>query len=346
MHDEEKLLQDWEADKELPGWNEKKFKRMIWHTRFAVLRSVIFSLVALAFLYAIFMMVMNMIYEFSGKNDKFERYAETLIETHASGAILDKTSSSTALSPLLTQKTTIKVYRQVGDWEVITGEVTARKNVFGYVSYTLNENERYLHTNNGYSFVVPLNLLTGDPSRRQTSTSVDPLWEQIKRIDDGHVAELAFSTATGMNPEQLRQLLSGYDVRISSMPVYSGELKDFKDISYSSAGGMNFVPHLTLRPPVHYEGGNKGWVQSITNKSELEKSADQLIPDVEWLIDEGRYAEEKIDVKRLAYLKTNGIQVYGAVVTGPIRELEKLQQEKDFFHFQLGRVEIWNWSES
>ena len=37
------------------------------------------------------------------------------------------------------------------------------------------------------------------------------------------------------------------------------------------------------------------------------------------------------DKQRLAYLKKNGVQVYGATVTGPVRELEKLKEESEFW---------------
>ncbi|WP_236707957.1 anti sigma factor C-terminal domain-containing protein [Brevibacillus choshinensis] len=46
---------------------------------------------------------------------------------------------------------------------------------------------------------------------------------------------------------------------------------------------------------------------------------------------------------RLDYLKKNGVMVYGAVVTGPVRELEKLRQNPLFHDLKLGRLEVWNW---
>ncbi|MED4582947.1 anti sigma factor C-terminal domain-containing protein [Brevibacillus choshinensis] len=43
------------------------------------------------------------------------------------------------------------------------------------------------------------------------------------------------------------------------------------------------------------------------------------------------------------YLKKNDVMVYGAVVTGPVRELEKLRQNPFFLDCKLGRIEVWNW---
>ncbi|MGG4104049.1 anti sigma factor C-terminal domain-containing protein [Paenibacillus lautus] len=44
------------------------------------------------------------------------------------------------------------------------------------------------------------------------------------------------------------------------------------------------------------------------------------------------------DKHRLAYLKKNGVQVYGATVTGPVKELEKLKEEQEFWEFRLGAL--------
>ncbi|MGG3509427.1 anti sigma factor C-terminal domain-containing protein [Paenibacillus lautus] len=70
----------------------------------------------------------------------------------------------------------------------------------------------------------------------------------------------------------------------------------------------------------------------------------QLIADVEWMTNNIKYNGVDDDKHRLAYLKKNGVQVYGGTVTGPVRELEKLKEEQEFWEFRLGRIEVWNWS--
>ena len=68
----------------------------------------------------------------------------------------------------------------------------------------------------------------------------------------------------------------------------------------------------------------------------------QLIADVEWMTNNIKYKDVDEDKQRLAYLKKNGVQVYGVTVTGPVRELEKLKEEPEFWGFRLGRIEVWN----
>lgn len=50
------------------------------------------------------------------------------------------------------------------------------------------------------------------------------------------------------------------------------------------------------------------------------------------------YLQERYD-----YLKKNGFTVYGAVVTGPVKELLKLKDVKEIRGAQLGEMDYWNW---
>jgi len=50
------------------------------------------------------------------------------------------------------------------------------------------------------------------------------------------------------------------------------------------------------------------------------------------------YLQERYD-----YLKKNGFQAYGAVVTGPTKELLKLKNIEGVSNQKLGDVELWNW---
>ncbi|WP_249365316.1 anti sigma factor C-terminal domain-containing protein [Cytobacillus citreus] len=47
--------------------------------------------------------------------------------------------------------------------------------------------------------------------------------------------------------------------------------------------------------------------------------------------------------ERIPYIKENGVQVYGAVVTGPIPELRKLEQNELIRAMKVGEVKLWNW---
>ncbi|MCQ6561969.1 anti sigma factor C-terminal domain-containing protein [Paenibacillus mendelii] len=352
---EERLLDEWRKQRgeldPVPGLTareEKKFKRMIWRTRFAVMRSVAATLLVLYFVFLIYMMVANITFLKTGKNEAFIRYVHTLVETHETGLFADKTGTpAVELTGLLTQVMTFKVYRPVGEWDVVVGEVTARKPIFGDYSYTLQLNEQYLNERKSYSFALPPDLYPGDPSQQLMTNPLNADWNRFARMEDGYVGEMAFSTVTGMDPEQLFDLLAPYDLRVVAMPVYSGELQteELSRMSHSSSGQIIYVPALMLRPYVEYMDRTRSWTRLIADKDGLEKSEHQFMKDIPWLIDQGDYNGRSLDKARMAYLNEQGLQVYGAIVTGPIRELEKLKQEKQLHLFELGRIEPWNWRE-
>lgn len=52
----------------------------------------------------------------------------------------------------------------------------------------------------------------------------------------------------------------------------------------------------------------------------------------------------KID-EAINYLEANGVKLYGAVVTGPTKELLKLQEEAWVKTARVGEVRLWNWDE-
>ncbi|WP_052759677.1 anti sigma factor C-terminal domain-containing protein [Paenibacillus sp. DMB20] len=215
-----------------------------------------------------------------------------------------------------------------------------KKNLFGELRYTIKETPKYLDGYAPASFGMPMSLVYGgtDGNGKKTEEAL----KQLSRIEDGFVAEMGFSLGKGIAPGQLAEMLSGYDLWIMGMAVYSGEIKEVKISTYSSSGDAIYAPHLTLRPYTAYsdDGARRRWNRSIS-KDDVKMAADQMIKDLEWLTSRVNYDGAGEDKQRLAYL--NGIQVFGAVVTGPVRELEKLKQVPGLRDFRLGRIEVWNW---
>ena len=53
---------------------------------------------------------------------------------------------------------------------------------------------------------------------------------------------------------------------------------------------------------------------------------------------------EKLDLsKRIKYLESNGFQHYGVVITGPTKEVLKLQEETWVGELVVDEVSFWNW---
>lgn len=46
---------------------------------------------------------------------------------------------------------------------------------------------------------------------------------------------------------------------------------------------------------------------------------------------------------RIRYINQNGVTVYGSVVTGPSKEIEKFVKTKRIKTAKVSEVELWNW---
>jgi len=47
----------------------------------------------------------------------------------------------------------------------------------------------------------------------------------------------------------------------------------------------------------------------------------------------------------LAYVEENGVHLYGAVITGPVKELLTLREVSWVHDLRVGEVRLWNWNE-
>lgn len=46
---------------------------------------------------------------------------------------------------------------------------------------------------------------------------------------------------------------------------------------------------------------------------------------------------------RLDYVEKNGVNVYGSVVTGLTKEIQRMLKNKSVKSANVGEVELWNW---
>lgn len=322
----------------------KKKQRMKWAHRIELSLRVTAAALLLFFLFVVYSILINIYFDKSDRNFQFSRAVITLVELNGDGLKVDKSIVRVSVSPLLKQSITTKVYRQVGDLRVITGELHAEKSLLGDIHYSIDEASKYLGRSTTLSLGAPLSLIYGGESRiRQEEIAI----QQLSHIEDGYVSEMSFTLANTMTPKRLAALLSPYDLWITGMAMYSGEMKDVEVSHYSSSSDTIWFPHLTLRPFFAYSDNGAGSTEAMSLVStgiDIDMAAEQMMKDLEWLITNADYYQIHEDRQRLDYLRNNGIQVYGAVVTGPVRELEKLKDIPELQNFGLGQIEIWNWN--
>ncbi|WP_269054883.1 anti sigma factor C-terminal domain-containing protein [Paenibacillus tundrae] len=345
-HDEERVFREEDFEYQRPEWGHKQFKRMVWKTRWKFFLNAGGALFLVFMVYHIYVSSLHIYFDQSKVRNDFIRSIVSVVEMHGDGLRVEKTNYELfEVTPLLTQKANLKIYRHVGSWEVITGEIQAALSITGKFTYTITNTGAYMNGNNPGPFYLPYSLVDGIPTKDKDTSDESSSLNRLRKIDDGHVAEMSLSLKNLAPPDQLMQLLTDYDVAVTAMPIYSGELID-QDISYSRSGMFNYnIPHLSLKPLSEFKEDGANWYNYFVpdDIGQMQEQVQAMMSDLEWMSNHIEYSGAELDIQRLAYLKKNGVQVYGAVVTGPVRELEKLTKVPEFQHFHLNRVEIWNW---
>ncbi|MHA6252380.1 anti sigma factor C-terminal domain-containing protein [Oceanobacillus sp. CAU 1775] len=341
MDKEENVLEGWQDEDE--KLDDKAAKKIVRKTRLSLIFTVLRTLIGVFLIFTFYMIAIGTYFQFSGGKDKFERFVTTVVETRYHGMSVEKHAHhETEITPLFTKKTSLPLYRQVGSWNVIVGNVEAKKSLFGNLRLKFNYNNKYLDEPMTHTYAISPDLL-GDEVRETGEEKY--LLDQLNKISDGFVTQMHFSLKESMSPQDLLEILDAYDVSVLEMPLYTGELSEGMDMfHYYTGDNYYFASTLKLRPIVYYDGDRlSGSVSALSGEGVLEDSLEKIEEDLEWLVDHGGYHDEDLDKKRLKYFRDNETRVIGAVVTGPIREIERLVEENDFHQHELGGIEVWNW---
>lgn len=202
-----------------------------------------------------------------------------------------------------------------------------------------------------FGFILPEDPRTGKKLRNVQKAADLQEWEKLEMVHEGTVANLAFSTSQFYKPEEILKRLGKYDLDVQWMPLYAGELKAFEPSWGSTGGGENLsVDTLGLSRAVDMEEDFNGWTEYLLESRFIEENQRMMLENMKYLIENESetnrqnvlglwYLEERYN-----YLKENGFYVYGAVVTGPVKELLKLKEEEGIRNIQVGEFEYWNWT--
>ena len=85
------------------------------------------------------------------------------------------------------------------------------------------------------------------------------------------------------------------------------------------------------------------------NKDSIEESQDAMLQNMQMMLKKNKRLAEKLLgteylQKRYDYLNDHGFQAYGAVITGPVKELLKLRELEGIHSVLLGEMTYWNWN--
>ncbi|MGY6213306.1 anti-sigma factor [Cytobacillus firmus] len=330
----------------MTDWNKDREKKIMAKYRFTLTFRVVKVLSACLFLFWAYMMAVNILSDAANSERKHAFYSKVALDwkypnMHEDfGGMMNK-----EVTPFLTQKISYPIARKIGREYQTIGEVKVEKRLLNSYS-TLSIQEFQPQNESIYRFSLPENPNSG---KRLAAEGEPAVWTSLEKIHEGTVAELAFSTQSFMKPEELMELLKPYDLEVLWMSLYTGELKEFKT-GYGSGGNS-----IELTSIYGLAGGRKAGEDYMSesklalNEEFMDENKKMMLKQMEGLLknESQSYYENFLGLDHLKerhqYLKKNGFIVYGAVVTGPVKELLKLKKEKQIRAPYLGEKEYWNW---
>ena len=323
-------------------WNEKKEKKVLRRYRFMLTLRILRVAVIMFFIYWAYMMVVSIGYLHSEKGHKLVAYSQLAIDWTYPGISAEHGLSFAEINSFLTQEAAVPFYRKIGQEKKDVGQLHVRKPLTGFT----RSNFEFYQKNDqpDFNFWLPVHPETGEALEANNYPGV---WETLDKVHEGTVADLAFSTNEFMTPEELFMLLEDFDVYVEWMPVYMGELDLFTEGWW---GGSNSVAVDTWGLTYGREFGIDFLSYSSTNLTigSIDRNQQLMLDNMKLIYnDDSKFAETLFGThyfaERIQYLEENGFNVYGAVITGPTKELLRLQELDEIQGVQLGEITFWNW---
>lgn len=179
----------------------------------------------------------------------------------------------------------------------------------------------------------------------------EPAWTTMEKLPEGTVSQLAISFDSFLTYEQYYDLVSrhvyAYNQETTWFAVDTGVENKYREHEDGNLLlGAGDVWGFSERELNYGEA-------AIRVNGEGDRRMAAFMNEMKYLSEQKRLTR-KIGTSLLAssdtqiterynYMQQNGVRIYGAVLTGPTKELLKLKAEKSITAAFLGKVDWWNW---
>jgi mRNA-degrading endonuclease RelE of RelBE toxin-antitoxin system len=306
-----------------------------------------FTVVGLFVLVTIISAIFTSIYYAWGEPDRGEVYRNvidyTLTVTEPYG---DLGGTSVNTKPFFGMEATRELKKRVGKESIKIGELEV--NFLLSLMAVPNRTEFGRETQSPAYFILP-----------EVKEVVNSDWNQLEKLPEGTVASVYLSFHEHLQSKEVEAMFSDRPIDLIWYAVDTGiELKESDGYVFEAFGFPSFpiwhdedmiqetreesgsflfgtVSESYSSPP--YEEGDQEvlheqFMKTLTYLKDYENKAKQLT-----------YHPFHLE-EQISYLETNGISHYGAVVTGPTKELLALQEEPEIRSMLVDEVELWNWN--
>ncbi|WP_028552425.1 anti-sigma factor [Paenibacillus sp. UNC451MF] len=190
--------------------------------------------------------------------------------------------------------------------------------------------------------------------------SSDQAWTTLEKLPEGTVAEAFVSLNRMVTTDELLQMLNGKTMEPVWFAAFTGQENRHGDFSIvMHPVGFPAIPlwHPEDMKITSHTEEKRGWFGKIVTESSsspaVQTHGDGALREKNFLDTLHLLQQYSGISKRLApwlaldptvtYLESNGVKLYGVVLTGPTKELLKLKTEPWVSSIRVGEVRLWNW---
>lgn len=335
---------------EQPGFNlSKRQQRIVWKGKWQARLQTAFTAIGILIVFIIFSTIGTALYYSWGNPNRADEFREVIDHTltiinpygyYAGGA-------TTNTKPYFGLEATKDMAKVIGNKTVIVGELEV-----SFLFSSMNEPGKTYQEMESKSYT--------HFSDFRSSEEVRSDWDQLEKLPDGTVVSAYVSFAELMESKDVVQLFSDKQMELLWLAVDTGSEPNHNFGLISNPIGFPSYPiwhedDMITESYTELNGWffNKGWDRSSSSPAYKEGDQDvlhaQFIKTLSFL----QKHEKKVNKlfsgnlnldELITYLENNGILHYGAVITGPTKEILKLQGEPLVRRLEVDEVEFWNWN--
>ncbi|MFF2530126.1 anti-sigma factor [Brevibacillus sp. NPDC058079] len=184
-----------------------------------------------------------------------------------------------------------------------------------------------------------------------TMSLTSPAWTTMEKLPEGTVSQLAISFDHFLTYEEYYALISRHVTSSGQDTVWFAvdtgvELKQAEsDVPYLLLGAGDVWGFAQREldyggAPIRVNGEGARRMATYLNEMKYLSEQEGLTRDIGKAL---VFGSDPQIAERYNYMQQNGVRIYGAVLTGPTKELLKLKAEKSITAAFLGKVDWWNW---
>ena len=336
----------WDAD--TPRLNEVRIlQKGKWKARF----SSAFIVISMFLLFTVITSIGTMVFYTWGEPDRGEQYRDVVSSTIALTQPTSMVNLRSNGGAYFGMNLTGEIKKQVGGARLTVGEFSGSLffNFLRLYDFTWNEQGQY----NNALFQLP----------DSEGFNSDADWTRLKMLPEGTVAEAYVSYHKYFTTDELLAQFKDKNLEAVWFAVDIGHSnKTYDDHGIITEPlGFPSVPiwrseDMTVMSQTK---SKRWWGMSVTSQSSRAPSVDTHgdgdLRDNNFIKTLKLLQQYPSITKRLApfydiegsvsYIEEHGVRLYGAVVTGPTKELLKLKDDPLISNIRIGKVTLWDWYE-